>query len=119
MTLAPKPYAKTTRNGKTIDQLTNYALYAMEDRLGYTPGSLTVVQGSYNAGGVTASAGTHDGGGAVDLTPENWEAKVHAARAVGFAAWHRPALPGVWGEHIHMVLIGDAKLSPAAAAQVV
>lgn len=115
---APKPYARTTRDGKTLDQITNYALYAMERRLGYTPGSLTVVQGSYNKGGVGASAGTHDGGGAVDLTPVEWPAKVHAARMVGFAAWHRPAIPGLWGEHIHMILIGNEKLSPAAAEQV-
>jgi hypothetical protein len=115
---APKPYALTERDGHRIDQLTNYALYAMEKRLRYTPGSLTVLQGSYNAGGVAASAGTHDGGGAVDLTPANWEAKVHAARAVGFAAWHRTAIPGVWPEHVHMILIGNEKLSPMAADQV-
>ena len=115
---APRPYAMTTRDGHTIDQITNYALFAMEKRLGYNPGSLTVLQGSYNKGGVSASAGTHDGGGAVDLSPVNWQEKVHAARAVGFAAWHRPAIPGLWGEHIHMILIGNAKLSPAAAAQV-
>lgn len=117
--LAPEPYAKTTqRNGKTLDQLTHYALMAVEHRLGYDLGSLTVVQGSYNRGGVGASAGTHDGGGAVDLTPVEWQHKVHAMRAVGFAAWHRPAIPGLWSEHVHAVLIGNAKLSPAAKAQV-
>lgn len=116
---APAPYGKTEIRGHTLDNLTDYALLAVEAKLNYRPRSLTVVQGSYNAGGVGASAGTHDGGGAVDLTPVNWQEKVHALRAVGFAAWHRPALPGVWGEHIHCILIGNAKLSPAAAAQVV
>lgn len=121
-TRSPHPYDKTTRDGHTIDQLTNYALYATEERLKYTPGSLTVVQGSYNGGpdSVDASAGTHDGGGVVDLTPVNWEEKVHALRAVGFAAWHRPLN---WdnaggGEHIHAVLIGNVKVSPSAARQV-
>lgn len=115
---APLPYTLTTRDGHTLDQLTNYALYAVEHRLGYDPGSLTVLQGSYNAGAVTASGGTHDGGGAVDLSPADWPGKVHALRAVGFAAWHRPAIPGLWGEHVHAVLIGNVKLSPAAKAQV-
>jgi hypothetical protein len=67
---------------------------------------------------VSASGNTHDGGGAVDLTAANWQDKVHALRAVGFAAWHRPAIPGLWGEHVHAVLIGNLKLSPQARAQV-
>jgi hypothetical protein len=99
---------------KTVDKLTAAALTECERRLGY---SLTVVQGSYNTG-VGASAGTHDGGGVVDLMPWDWENKVHTLRAVGWAAWHRPTLPGVWGEHIHAVLIGNEKMSPAARAQV-
>jgi hypothetical protein len=37
------------------------------DRLGYRR-RLTILQGSYHKT-TTASAGTHDGGGAVDLTP--------------------------------------------------
>jgi hypothetical protein len=115
---APRPYALTSRQGHTLDVITHYALYAVEARLGYRYGSLDVLQGSYNAGGVKASGGTHDGGGAVDLSPANWPDKVHALRAVGFAAWHRPAIPGLWGEHVHAVLIGNAKLSPAARAQV-
>ena len=115
---APQPYERTTVRGKTLDQLTHYALLAVEHRLGYRPLSLDVLQGSYNPGGVGASAGTHDGGGAVDLTPLEWQHKVRALRAVGFAAWHRPAIPGLWGEHVHAVLIGNDKLSPAAQAQV-
>lgn len=117
--LAPAPYGRTDRRGHTLDNLTDYALLAAEAELGYNPRTLTILQGSYNAGGVSASSGTHDGGGAVDLSPVNAAAKVHALRKVGFAAWHRSAIPGLWGEHIHAVLIGNAKLSPAAAAQVV
>jgi hypothetical protein len=117
--LAPPPYGRTDVRGHTLDNLTDYALLAVEAELGYTPRSLTILQGSYNAGGVGASAGTHDGGGAVDLSPVNAAAKVHALRKVGFAAWHRSAIPGVWGEHIHAVLVGNVRLAPAAAAQVV
>lgn len=122
---APDPYARTTVRGKVLDNLTHYALLTVEHRLGYKPGSLTVVQGSYNggAGEVDASGNTHDGGGAVDLTAQDWQAKVHALRAVGFAAWHRPELRRadgslVWREHVHAVLVGNAKLSPAAKDQV-
>lgn len=109
-----KPYDLTTHDGKTVDWLTHAALLECEKRLGYT---LTIVQGSYHKG-VSASAGTHDGGGVVDLAPYDWERKVQVLRRVGFAAWHRPAIPGLWGEHIHAVLIGNAKLAPTAAAQV-
>lgn len=120
--MAVKPYAKTTHGGKVVDEITHQALLAVEKRLGYSPGSLTILQGSYNAGGVAASGGTHDGGGVVDLSAVNWQAKVHALRAVGFAAWYRPELwqngVRVWGAHIHAVLIGNEKLSDAARAQV-
>lgn len=111
-----KPYDKTTHGGKVVDVITHQALCAVEKKLGY---ELTILQGSYNKGRVGASAGTHDGGGAVDLAPYDWERKVRALRQVGFAAWHRPAIPGVWGEHIHAILIGNQKLSPAAQGQVI
>lgn len=110
-----KPYAKTTYDGEVVDRLTKRALKKVAKRLGY---NLTLLQGSYNAGEVSASAGTHDGGGVVDLAPYDWQRKVTALRAVGFAAWFRPAIPGEWEDHIHAVLIGNEKLSPAAKAQV-
>lgn len=109
------PYAKLMRDGKTVDALTDGALRRAEKRLGY---SLTIVQGSYNAGKVAASAGTHDDGGVVDLMPWDRDAKVAALRAVGFAAWYRPAIPGLWAAHIHAVLIGHGRLAPSAARQV-
>lgn len=112
---APDPYAILLRDGKKVDALTDGALRRAEKILGYT---LTVRQGSYNFGGVKASAGTHDDGGVVDLLPWDHDNKVKALRAVGFAAWYRPALPGVWSAHIHAVLIGHAKLSPSAFRQV-
>lgn len=107
-------YDRTTYGGHTVNVRTAAMLDQMADYLGY---SLTVFQGSYNSG-VGASAGTHDGGGAVDLAPYDYENKVKAAREVGFAAWHRPTLPGVWEEHIHMIAIGDAEMSDAARKQV-
>ena len=109
------PYVILLRDGKKVDALTDAALKRAEKRLGY---SLTITQGSYNAGGVAASAGTHDGGGVVDLMPWDWQNKVTALRAVGFAAWYRPAIPGLWPSHCHAVLIGHAKLAPVAFRQV-
>lgn len=67
-------------------------------------------QGSYT-GFVGASGSTHDKGGAVDIRtiPLGTRAKklevLKALRRVGFAAWIRPYVAGLWGEHIHAVAI--------------
>lgn len=108
-------YTLTTYDGKRVDALTAAALREAAHRLGYP---LTVTQGSYNAGAVAASGGTHDGGGVVDLAPYDHDRKVATLRAVGFAAWYRTPSQGPWPAHIHAVLIGHGKLSPAARAQV-
>lgn len=115
-----RPYQRTTYDGRTVDWLTRAALETTAKRLGY---DLTLHQGSYNAGAVTASAGTHDGGGAVDLAPWDHERKVTELRRTGFAAWYRPELrradgTRAWGAHIHAVLIGNRRLSAGAADQV-
>lgn len=114
-----KPYDRTTHDGDVVNWRTKAMILESEERLGY---NLTVVQGSYNPGGVGASGGTHDGGGALDLTPADWQNKVRVLRRVGFAAWHRPELwiNGVkeWGEHIHAIAIGDKQMSDSAARQV-
>lgn len=87
-----------------------------------------ITQGSYTPA-EPASFGTHDGGGAVDLSvmrKDTWivlwdeiEPLIAALRAAGFAAWLRD-----YGElypdspyHIHAVAIGDRDLSPAAQEQ--
>jgi hypothetical protein len=61
---------------KTVDRMTAQALDKAARRLGYP---LTIVQGSYHRG-VGASAGTHDGGGVVDLAP--WDADRRCACCV-------------------------------------
>lgn len=109
------PYARIVRDGKVIDALTEGAIKRAELILG---SRIVIVQGSYNAGGVKASAGTHDAGGVFDTSAVGHAEKVTALRAVGFAAWYRPARLGVWGAHIHAVLIGHGRLAPAAARQV-
>lgn len=109
-----KAYDRTTYDGHTVNYRTKAMLWQMADYLGY---DLTVSQGSYSTS-VGASAGTHDGGGAVDLAPADWENKVKVGRMVGFSAWHRTAIPGLWNEHIHMIAIGDKEMSDAARKQV-
>jgi hypothetical protein len=79
-------------------------------------------QGSYS-GGVSASAGTHDGGGAIDLaardlTPGQRARLVAAMRRVGFAAWLRTPAQSDWPYHVHGVAVGCPDLSRGAANQV-
>jgi hypothetical protein len=65
-------------------------------------------QGSYAGGGVQASAGTHDGCGAIDLAGQDAgmdtamrNAIRDAQRQVGFASWVRTPAQSDWPYHIH------------------
>lgn len=109
----PKPYDRTTHDGRTVDWHTKAALQRAERILGYP---LSITQGSYNRG-VSASAGTHDGGGVVDLREWDHPAKVRALRLSGFAAWYRSPAEGPWPGHIHAVLVDNRRLSNAAEDQ--
>ena len=112
--------SRTDFSGRTVNQRTVAMLTEAETILGF---DIVLSQGSYNPGGVGASAGTHDGGGAVDVsvsslgTTERWET-VKALRTVGFAAWLRTPDQGDWPYHIHAIAIGDTDLSIAARNQV-
>lgn len=104
--------------GKRLNTRTRDMVLAAEKLLGY---NLTIIQGSYNSGGVAASAGTHDGGGAVDVWGKGTGDAATVAnvmRRVGFAAWHRTPAQGNWGHHVHAIAIGDAELSRGARNQV-
>lgn len=84
--------------------------------------SFKPTQGSYSVD-VSASAGTHRGGGALDLSVNGMDkAKrdkaVSALRKVGFAAWYRAPEDGPWGAHIHAIAIGCPDLAASAARQV-
>lgn len=111
-----KPYDRTTHDGNTVNWRTKAMLLEAEEALGY---KLTVTQGSYNAGGVDQSAGTHDGGGAVDLSAYDWKNKVRELRKVGFAAWYRSPAEGDWPAHIHAIALDDEEASSGARAQMV
>ncbi len=80
-------------------------------------------QGSYNPGGDPTSAGTHDGGGVVDISVKGMSsatrtAVVRALRRVGFAAWVRSPDQADWPWHVHAVAISDTGLSSQAQRQV-
>ncbi len=89
-----------------------------------------IMQGSYNPGGVAASFGTHDGGGALDLSvrdpvdrhvlTDEIPLMLRALRLAGFAAWLRDTDSLYPGSpiHIHAIAIGDEELSEAAREQI-
>lgn len=118
-------YKRVSYSGQTVNART-LEMLQVANRLakGFgVPTPLDVVQGSYNAGGVAASAGTHDGGGAVDISVNNMNATqynnaVKALRMAGFAAWYRSPSEGDWPAHIHGIAIGDRESSAGAKDQV-
>jgi len=114
------PGARVHRDGVVINARTASMLTEAERRLGRT---LVLAQGSYNPGGDPTSAGTHDGGGVVDISVQGMSARTRIAvaralRQVGFAAWVRSPSQGEWPWHIHAAAISDTDLSSQAQQQV-
>jgi hypothetical protein len=132
----PDDYTRLTVNSATLNTRTLAMLdHAQELYAGY--GGVIVnfrraiMQGSYNPGGVQASFGTHDGGGALDISVRSFEKDrrvltddiplmLRALRVAGFAAWLRSANELYKGSpiHIHAIAIGDKELSEAARGQI-
>lgn len=110
-------YRRTTYNGGTFNWRTRAMLMEMSQRMYDTPYALTILQDSYNKG-VSQSAGTHDGGGAVDLSSNDGPRKVKVGRDIGWAIWLRQELPGEWEEHVHGIAIADKEMSSEARDQV-
>lgn len=125
----PDDMSRVVVNGETINART-YWMLLLAQQIYAGPGSmLRVIQGSYEPG-LKESFGTHDGGGAVDISIRNprnleeilWDEApkmVTAMRQAGFAAWYRPT--GMFGAnsgaHIHAIAIGDPEMSDAARHQ--
>ncbi len=113
------PTTRVTFRGHRVSARIRAMLKAAEQVAGLP---VQIAQGSYmGAGGAAASAGTH-GAEAVDLrvrhlTTAQRVKLVRALKDVGFAAWFRPEIPGLWGPHIHALPIGG-DLDPLARAQV-
>ncbi|WP_197319936.1 peptidoglycan-binding protein [Saccharomonospora sp. NB11] len=114
------PGSRTTYQGFPFNQRTVDMLKEAAKLSGVSP---VVEQGSYSPGNDPTSAGTHDGGGAVDIDAEALNgtqrtALVTALRKVGFAAWLRSPSQGNWPWHIHAIAINDTDLSTPAQKQV-
>jgi hypothetical protein len=111
--------ARLTYHGKTMNTRTKAMLVEAERLLGT---QLGVTQGSYNPGGVGGSAGTHDGGGALDISVSGMSVATRnnvakQLRIVGFAAWVRTPAQGDWGYHIHAIAVSDPDQSSGAQHQ--
>ncbi|MFD8495354.1 peptidoglycan-binding protein [Amycolatopsis sp. NPDC059657] len=111
--------AHVTYHGQTLNTRTKAMLVEAERLLGF---QVTLSQGSYNPGGVGASAGTHDGGGAMDIAAASMSGTtrtnvVRALRKVGFAAWLRTPDQADWGYHIHAIALADPDQSSGAQHQ--
>lgn len=114
-------YRRMTWGGKVINGRTKVMLERAVKLLTEYEWTPRLTQGSYNKG-VSASAGTHDGGGVVDIntdtmTKNGADICVQALRKAGFAAWRRGDGDGM-SPHIHAVAIGDKELSSAAKSQI-
>jgi peptidoglycan hydrolase-like protein with peptidoglycan-binding domain len=104
--------------GKRVNTRTANMLRAADAMLSW---GLTLTQGSYTSSNPD-SAGTHDGGGVVDIsvssmtTTQRWQT-VKALRTVGFAAWLRTPSDG-FAYHIHANGISDPDMSRPARNQI-
>ena len=114
--MADPRLARPSWRGRTnVDAMTIAAIERAEKIGGH---QFVVTQGSYQGGhGDRNSAGTHDGGGVVDLRWCGHARCIRALRQAGFAAWLRTPAQGPWPHHIHAVLGGHPRLAQSAANQ--
>ncbi len=105
------PYSGVTLNARTI---------AMLKEAGRLRGcTYDVTKGSFT-GPDGSSAGTHAGGGAIDVSVSRGgcgtpHAMVTALTKVGFAAWYRHTGSYVNNKHIHAIAISDLDMSTESA----
>ena len=113
--MADDPFEYISWRGAIVDRKTVELLKILERRLGY---AVDVIKGHSVASSGSVSATTHNKGGVCDLKPADHENKVRELRKLGCAAWFREAIPDLWDEHIHFVVIKHGNLDPAAGRQV-
>src|SRR3954467_11981641 len=87
----------------------------MRAERGWSPTrKLVIYQHCYNSGGVAASAGTHDRGGALDTEKLN-DADTKIARECGTTSWQRGKPEDTYFDpHSHWIWIGCPDLSTGA-----
>lgn len=111
---------KVNYKGETFDARTRDMLRELDRR---TPEiSIHLTQGSYSDGSL--SAGTHSGGGAVDISVRGMTLAqiltiIKIANEIGFeASWHRTFPEWTKGDHIHMIATGAPDLGEVARNQI-
>lgn len=119
-----KTWRGVTLNQRTIELIQRAEIYMAQ--MGKTGFQFSFSQGSYSSN-VAASAGTHDGGGAIDIRTsvvnndkKTVDTMVVALRKAGFAAWSRGRVADSFqnNKHIHAIAIGDTQASSGAKNQV-
>jgi hypothetical protein len=111
--------------GETVDRRTRAMLreaQRISNERDPSIGKFQLSQGSFSHS-VGASAGTHDGPGAFDLSVRTYtehqkQVIALSLRKVGFASWRRFPSQGNWPEHIHGIAIGTKGLPPVARSQI-
>lgn len=116
------PRHRVTLAGQTLTYRVWMLLEDARRAAGLPTGAARVLQGSWADGSL--SAGTHSGGGAVDLSVaglslDQRNGLVHHLRRRNACAWERSTRYG-WtsGDHIHAIIRDEPGLSRSAAAQV-
>ncbi len=119
--LSPIPFRGVTMNERTVNMIER-AEFVMQKKLGHPGFQFNITQGSFSSS-VSASAGTHDRGGALDVHTSSLPKKtvddmVKSLRQAGFAAWSRGRGFDSFTPHIHAIAIGDSSASSGAKSQV-
>lgn len=109
---------RVTLRGYKFNRQTRAAILWAERQAGF---EFSIAQGSFNRGGVSASAGTHDGSsvdfGMAGVSNARRLAALKALKQAGFAAWMRTSADG-FEPHIHAIPFGqDKDVSWAAKEQ--
>lgn len=99
--------------GKRMCQCMIDAIKAVEKEIGTT---ITITQGGYNAGGVAASAGTHDKGGVWDQ-PTLSRSATAKCRAIGVWPNTRTRAQGFSSNHSHTLVFGCPHMAPGLKYQ--
>lgn len=112
-------YHRVSFRGVTVNRRTEEMIkraeFIMRHEHGHKGFKFELTQGSYS-GSVGASAGTHDGGGALDIRTRGLpngriDDMVKSLREAGFAAWSRGRGHDSFSPHIHAIALGDRELS--------
>ena len=93
-----------TWRGVRLDERTA----AMMDEVARLAGDLYISPSQGSWSGAPASAGTHNGCGAIDLmrlSSKDFDTVVEIMRSVGFAAWKRTVTQANWPLHVHGIAV--------------